>query len=195
LALRWWHGRSRRGRSGARYAWTRATAIVAPTDTIRSLAHLEVTRAQRQIRPTIINQWLMGGEGWIPVRLAQPSARRNPCSARSLGRNFSLFSRVVAAGLFTAGPGRGAKSVLSEPSFSKPVDCRDFGKQVQGIVSAGLFMAARLLKFAPSLGSPRRTRTELCLLPSKRRGAAVRGRSLSDRPHRPRTIGHRSFAT
>ena len=66
--------------------------------------------------------------------LLRQAPRHNPFSARSRGRNFSLFSRVVAAGLFTSKLAQDPKSVLSGPIFFGPVDFGWFGGEVFTIV-------------------------------------------------------------
>src|SRR5688572_13458121 len=48
-----------------------------------------------------------------------PDATRSPFGSNA--ENTRCFSRVVAAGLFTSGPGKGQKSVLSRTVFSKAV--------------------------------------------------------------------------
>jgi len=58
-------------------------------------------------------------ECWIPVPSAPPAPPENPFSVRSRRRNFSLFSRVAAAGLLTAGTAvAAAKRALRESGWS-----------------------------------------------------------------------------
>jgi hypothetical protein len=54
----------------------------------------------------------------------------NSFSARHSARIFSLFSRVVAEGLFTPKPPTGPETSLSAPGFSNPVHLAVQGEQV-----------------------------------------------------------------
>lgn len=64
------------------------------------------------------------------VPVPPPTSRHNPFSACSRDRNFSLFARVIAAGLFTSGPAIRPKSALSRPVLSEPVHLEGKGEQV-----------------------------------------------------------------
>lgn len=89
------HGLKRTGRS------LMTTGAMRITDTIKTMTY--------------------GREGLISDPSPPPTFRHNPFSSCSPRRNLSLFSRVVAEGLFTALLARRAKSVLSRPVFFEPV--------------------------------------------------------------------------
>ena len=75
--------------------------------------------------------------GRARTRYGGLSLRQPPDTTRSLlvrvGRNFSLFSRVVAEGLYTPALAECPKSVLSGPIFSGPIDFGCFGGEPRGI--------------------------------------------------------------
>jgi hypothetical protein len=88
-----------------------------------------------------------------PVPVPPPTSRQNWFSGRSPQRNFSLFSRVVAEGLFTSNPAPAPKSTLREPAFSEPVHFGLQGEQLQHVEKATCFSAAPRAKLAMLPGS------------------------------------------
>ena len=73
----------------------------------------------------------------IRVQEGQPSPRENSFSPLRSGRNFSLFSRVVALGLFTSGPARDPKSALRRPVVSEPVHFGILAHRFRPLISWG----------------------------------------------------------
>lgn len=109
--------------------------------------------------------------GWMVVRrtVSPPTPYANPVSARSHGRKFLLFSRVVAPGLPTAPMPFQAKTVLSGLILSGPVDFGCFGGVPRPVVFIQSFGRQAHRIPTSSLGGDGIWRpTRGCMEPTKR---------------------------
>ena len=89
-----------------------------------------------------------------------PISRHNPFSAWPRGRNFSLFSRVVAVRPFTSKPAQDAKCVSVAPVFSAPVHLGHLVNSCRSLFSL-FFFVPPLGRFRISPWSSKRSEVEI----------------------------------